>query len=203
MGQRGSTQPEARVLLLGLDNAGKSTLLYKMKHNRLVGTVPTIGFNVEMFDVKRKKKNFALTVWDVGGQTEMRRHWRTFHQDTVAVVFVVDAADRGRAAEAKRELESTLTSEQLRGRPLAVLANKQDVDGAMTVTEIIDNFNLRKTCGNRDWFAQPCSASTGFGLEEALKRIGHMIKPPTESAPNVKENIRDTVNYIKFKSVRR
>uniref|UniRef100_A0A3Q2XTI6 ADP-ribosylation factor-like 14 n=1 Tax=Hippocampus comes TaxID=109280 RepID=A0A3Q2XTI6_HIPCM len=65
MGQRGSTQPEARVLILGLDNAGKSTLLYKMKHDKLVGTVPTVGFNVEMFDVKRKKKNFALTVWDV------------------------------------------------------------------------------------------------------------------------------------------
>ncbi|XP_051943282.1 ADP-ribosylation factor-like protein 14 [Hippocampus zosterae] len=203
MGQRGSTQPEARVLILGLDNAGKSTLLYKMKHDRLVGTVPTVGFNVEMFDVKRKKKNFALTVWDVGGQAEMRRHWRSFHQDTAAVVFVVDSADRARAPEAKRELERTLRSEQLRGSPLAVLANKQDVDGAMTVMEIMDEFNLRRICGNRDWFIQPCSASVGFGLAEALTRIGHMVKLPSESSVTMKENIKDTVNYIRTKSSNR
>ncbi|XP_077414208.1 ADP-ribosylation factor-like protein 14 [Vanacampus margaritifer] len=204
MGQRGSTQPEARVLLLGLDNAGKSTLLYKLKHNTVVGTVPTIGFNVEMLDVKKKKKNFALTVWDVGGQAEMRRHWRSFHQDTAAIVFVVDSADRARAAEARRELESTLKSEQLRGRPLVVLANKQDVDGAMNVSELNDDFNLRRICGDREWYVLPCSASTGVGLPEALKRIGHIVKLPSESSSAaVKENFKDTVNYIKAKSVRR
>ncbi|XP_061694595.1 ADP-ribosylation factor-like protein 14 [Syngnathoides biaculeatus] len=203
MGQRGSTQPEVRVLLLGLDNAGKSSLLYKLKINKFVGTVPTIGFNVEMLDVRKNKKNFALTVWDVGGQAEMRRHWRSFYQDTAAVVFVVDSADRSRVQEAKRELENALRSEQLRGRPLIVLANKQDVDGAMTVSEVKDFFNLRRICAERDWYVQPCSASTGFGLEEALKRVSHMTKLPSESAAHVKENIKGTVNYIRAKSVRR
>lgn len=176
MGLRGSKQPEAHVLLLGLDNAGKSTLLYKLKHNACVSTVPTIGFNVEMFDARKNRKSIALTVWDVGGQGKMREHWTSFYQDAAAVVFVVDSSSRGRLEEARRELENTLRSEQLRGRPLVLLANKQDVNGALTVTEIKDKFNLNKICSDRDWFVQPCSASTGFGVEEAFRRVVQMVK---------------------------
>lgn len=190
MGQRGSKQPQAQVLLLGLDNAGKSTLLYKLKHDAFVTTSPTIGFNVEMLDVKKKTKNIALTVWDVGGQGRMREHWKSFHNDVAAVVFVVDSSDKERLDEAHRELENTLRSEQLRGRPLILLANKQDVNGALTVTEISDRFNLRKTCASRDWYVQPCSASTGYGVEEAFKRVAQMAKLPSDSG-TVKDNIKD------------
>ncbi|KAK1879756.1 ADP-ribosylation factor-like protein 14 [Dissostichus eleginoides] len=144
MGLRGSKQPEAQVLLLGLDNAGKSTLLYKLKHNTCVTTVPTIGFNVEMLEARRTGK----TSYSCGERME----------------------------EARKELEKTLGSEQLRGRPLVLLANKQDVNGALTVTEIKDTFNLRKICSGRDWFVQPCSASTGFGVEEAFRRVVQMVK---------------------------
>nr|XP_057924602.1 ADP-ribosylation factor-like protein 14 [Doryrhamphus excisus] len=203
MGQRGTKHPEVRVLLLGLDNAGKSTLLYKLKHGASFSTVPTIGFNVEMLDVKKRRKNIALTVWDVGGQEQMRRHWRGFHQDTSAVVFVVDSADRERVQEARRELESTLKSEHLRGRPLLLLANKQDIDGAMTVTDLKEAFNLRKICGEREWFVQACSAFMGNGLDDALKRLSHMVKLPSESAATVKENFMDTMDYLKAKSLRR
>ncbi|XP_054623979.1 ADP-ribosylation factor-like protein 14 [Dunckerocampus dactyliophorus] len=203
MGQRGTKQPEVRVLLLGLDNAGKSTLLYKLKHGSSFSTVPTIGFNVEMLDVKKRRKNIALTVWDVGGQAQMRRHWRGFHQDTAAVVFVVDSADRQRVEEARRELESTLKSEHLRGRPVLVLANKQDIGGAMTVTDIKDAFHLKKICGDREWFVQACSAYMGNGVDDALRRVSHMVKLPSESAATVKENFKDTVDYIKAKSLRR
>ncbi|XP_068427640.1 ADP-ribosylation factor-like protein 14 [Clinocottus analis] len=176
MGLRGSKQPEVQVLLLGLDNAGKSTLLYKLKLNACVGTVPTIGFNVEMLEGKKNGKNIALTVWDVGGQGRMREHWPSFYQDAAAVVFVVDSSGRERLEEARRELEVTLKSELLRGRPLVLLANKQDVNGALTATEIKDSFSLRKLCSGRDWFVQPCSASTGFGVEEAFKRVVQMVK---------------------------
>ncbi|XP_054452422.1 ADP-ribosylation factor-like protein 14 [Anoplopoma fimbria] len=176
MGLSSSKQPEAQVLLLGLDNAGKSTFLYKLKHNACVTTVPTIGFNVEMLDARKNRKNIALTVWDVGGQGRMREYWPSFHQDAAAIVFVVDSSGRERLEEARGELESTLRSEPLRGRPLVLLANKQDVNGALTVTEIMDMFNLRKICSGRDWFILPCSASTGFGVEEAFRRVVQMIK---------------------------
>ncbi|KAM7400680.1 hypothetical protein PAMA_005060 [Pampus argenteus] len=199
MGQLGSKQPEARVLLLGLDNAGKSTLLYKLKHDVNVNTVPTIGFNVEMFEARKNMKRIALTVWDVGGQVKMRQYWRNFHQDTAAVVFVVDSSDGKRLQEARRELENTLRSDQLRHRPLMVVANKQDVDGALTATEIKDQLHLRKTCSDRDWFVQPCSSSTGVGVEEAFRRLVQMVKLPSDSGA-MKDNIKATVHYLKSSS---
>ncbi|XP_047445427.1 ADP-ribosylation factor-like protein 14 [Mugil cephalus] len=196
MGLGASKRPEVQVLLLGLDNAGKSTLLYKLKHNTRVGTVPTIGFNVEMFEARKNGKTIALTLWDIGGQGRMRQHWEDFHQNASAIVFVVDSSDRGRLNEAQRELENTLRGEHLKGRPLILLANKQDVDNAVTVTELKDRFNLKKTCSGRDWFVQPCSATTGFGVEDAFRQVVQMVKLPSDSGA-VKENIKDTVHYIR------
>lgn len=185
--------------MLGLDNAGKSTLLYKLKHDGSVTTVPTIGFNVEMMDAMKNRRNIAITVWDVGGQRGMREHWKSFHHDAAAVVFVVDSSDLERLDEARRELENTLRSEQLRGRPLVLVANKQDVSGALTVTEITDRFNLRKLCPDRGWFVQPCSASTGYGVEEAFKRVVQMAKLPSDPGA-MKDNIKGTVQYIRTNS---
>ncbi|XP_062260829.1 ADP-ribosylation factor-like protein 14 [Platichthys flesus] len=199
MGLRGSKLPEVQVLLLGLDNAGKSTLLYKLKHHACVSTVPTIGFNVEMMEARKSGKNIALILWDVGGQRKMREHWRGFHQDAGAVVFVVDSSDRTRLEEARRELEKTLRSEQLTGRPLILFANKQDVNGALTVTEIKDRFHLGKMCHGRDWFVQPCSASTGVGVEEAFRRVIQLVKLPSEPGA-MKDNIKDKVHYLRASS---
>lgn len=190
------SKPQVQVLLLGLDNAGKSTLLYKLKHNTSVSTVPTIGFNVEMLEARKNRRKIAITIWDVGGQGNMRDHWPNFYQNAGAIVFVVDSADQERLNEAQRELERTLRNDELRGRPLILLANKQDVDGALNVTEMKDRFNMRKICQERDCFVQPCSASTGFGVEEAFKRVVQVVKLPSEPGA-VKENIKDTVHYLR------
>ncbi|XP_068604843.1 ADP-ribosylation factor-like protein 14 [Brachionichthys hirsutus] len=201
MGLHGSKQPEAQVLILGLDKAGKSTLLYKLRHDACVSTVPTIGFNVEMLEARKKSVNFILTLWDIGGQAKMRAHWKSFHQDAAAVVFVVDSSEKERLEEARKELENTLRSEQLRGLPLIILANKQDVDGALTATEISDTFNLKKICSTRDWFIQPCSAKTGFGVQEALKRLVQLVKLPSDTA-TVKDSIKETVHNLAASSRR-
>lgn len=198
MGLLGS-KPQAQILMLGLDNAGKSTLLYKLKHDANVTTVPTIGFNVEMMDAVKNRRNIALTVWDVGGQKGMREHWKSFHHDAAAVVFVVDSSDLERLEEARHELENTLRSEQLRGRPLMLIANKQDVSGSLTVTEITDRFHLKKLCPGRAWFVQPCSASTGYGVEEAFKRVVQMAKLPSDTGA-MRDNIKGTVHYIRTNS---
>lgn len=190
------SKPQVQVLLLGLDNAGKSTLLYKLKHNTSVSTVPTIGFNVEMLEARKNRRKIAITIWDVGGQGNMRDHWPNFYQNAGAIVFVVDSADQERLNEARRELERTLRNDELRGRPLILLANKQDVNGALNVTEMKDRFNMRKICQERDCFVQPCSASTGFGVEEAFKRVVQVVKLPSEPGA-VKDNIKDTVHYLR------
>lgn len=103
MGVRGSKpQKQAQVLLLGLDGSGKTTMLYRLKYNESVMTVPTVGFNVETLDTDRS--SLGLTVWDVGGQKKMRPHWRHYYADTAGLLFVVDSCDQKRMDEARKEL---------------------------------------------------------------------------------------------------
>ncbi|KAM8839497.1 ADP-ribosylation factor-like protein 14 [Synchiropus picturatus] len=196
MGLGGSRQPEVRVLILGLDDAGKTTFLYRLKHKLSVETVPTIGFNVEMVEAKKKGKNILLTMWDVGGQDSMRSHWEEYYHDTAAVVFVLDSSARRGFGKARQELEKILKNDKLRGRPLILIANKQDVDTALTVTEIKERFNLRKICLGRDWTALPCSASTGVGVEEAFEHIVHLVGMPSDPRA-MRESFKDTVHYLK------
>ena len=89
---------------MGLDNAGKTTILYKLKLGEVVTTIPTIGFNVESVEYK----NVNMTVWDVGGQTKIRPLWQHYFENTDAIIFAVDCADAGRLEEAKNELDIVL-----------------------------------------------------------------------------------------------
>uniref|UniRef100_A0A672M3V8 ADP-ribosylation factor-like protein 14 n=1 Tax=Sinocyclocheilus grahami TaxID=75366 RepID=A0A672M3V8_SINGR len=166
--------------------AGKSTLLYKLKYNEDFYTVPTVEFNVEMIEAKKNRDKITLTVWDVGGQIKMRAHWRNFYQDTAGIVFIVDSSDIKRLDEAKSVLEQTLKSDHLRGLPMVVLANTQDIVGAAMVTEITEQFNLIKSCSYQDWFIQPCSALTGAGLVDGFRRVAHLVKMTPENN-NIKE----------------
>ncbi|KAG9348327.1 hypothetical protein JZ751_002062 [Albula glossodonta] len=197
MGQQSSKPPaESRILMLGLDDAGKSTLLYKLKYNEAVVTVPTIGFNVEM--IETEKKASSLTVWDIGGQKKMRTHWVHFYQDTAGLIFVVDGSNRRRLNEAKRQFDEVLKNEHLKRIPVVVLANKQDLPGVMGAEEITKKLGLRKTCSDRDWFVQPCSARTGAGLEDGFRRMVQFIRTPSLLSD---EHIRDTVNHLKATAI--
>jgi small GTP-binding protein len=89
------------VFLVGLDAAGKTTILYKLKLGEIVTTIPTIGFNVETVEYK----NICFTVWDVGGQDKIRPLWRHYFQNTQGLIFVVDSNDRERITEAQDELQ--------------------------------------------------------------------------------------------------
>jgi len=88
---------EMRILMVGLDAAGKTTILYKLKLGEVVTTIPTIGFNVETVEYK----NISFTVWDVGGQDKIRPLWRHYYQNTQGVIFVVDSNDRDRIDDSK------------------------------------------------------------------------------------------------------
>src|SRR5574343_1258217 len=95
---------EIRILILGLDNAGKTTLLYKLQLNQVIETVPTIGFNLETVTYK----NLKLQVWDLGGQGTIRPYWRCYYPNTNAVIYVVDSADKERIEVAKQEMYAML-----------------------------------------------------------------------------------------------
>ena len=108
------------MIIIGLDNAGKTTILYKLHLGEIVTTVPTVGFNVETMHYEGLK----FQVWDLGGQTGLRPYWRCYYQDTNAVVFVVDSVDRERLEFSKQELEIMLQEDELSGVPVLILANK-------------------------------------------------------------------------------
>uniref|UniRef100_A0A3P8X2W2 ADP-ribosylation factor 1-like n=1 Tax=Cynoglossus semilaevis TaxID=244447 RepID=A0A3P8X2W2_CYNSE len=129
---------EMRILMVGLDAAGKTTILYKLKLGEIVTTIPTIGFNVETVEYK----NISFTVWDVGGQDKIRPLWRHYFQNTQGLIFVVDSNDRERIGEAKDELCRMLSEDELRDAALLVFANKQDLPNACNAAEITDKLNL-------------------------------------------------------------
>ena len=123
---------KANILMLGLDSAGKTTILYKLKLDTVVTTIPTIGFNVESV----KFKSLNMTIWDVGGQEKIRSLWRHYYQNVDAVIFVIDSNDGGRLDEVSKELHSLMAEDQLRDVTLLLLCNKQDLPHAETVQTI-------------------------------------------------------------------
>ena len=161
---------QVRLLMVGLDAAGKTTMLYKLKLGEVVTTIPTIGFNVETVEYK----NISFTVWDVGGKDKIRPLLRHYYQNTQGVIFVVDSNDRDRMAEAQHELQHMLSEDELREAKLLVFANKQDLPDAMTVAEISNSLGL-STLRNRDWFIQPTSAPAGDGLYEGLDWLSKAV----------------------------
>ncbi|KAF4716884.1 Arf GTPase arf1, partial [Perkinsus olseni] len=154
---------EMRILMVGLDAAGKTTILYKLKLGEVVTTIPTIGFNVETVEYK----NISFTVWDVGGQDKIRPLWRHYYQNTQGLIFVVDSNDRDRMDDAKEELHRMLNEEELRDACVLVFANKQDLPNAMTAAEVTEKLGLH-SLRHRNWYIQSACATTGDGLYEGL-----------------------------------
>ncbi|KJX93761.1 unnamed protein product [Zymoseptoria tritici ST99CH_1A5] len=154
---------EIRILILGLDNAGKTTLLYRLKIGEVVTTIPTIGFNVESVTYR----NLAFNVWDLGGQTSIRPYWRCYYANTAAVVFVIDSTDVERLHTAQEELKAMLDEDELRDAALLVFANKQDQPGAKGAGDISEALKLGEL-KDRNWSIMACSAVTGKGVTEGM-----------------------------------
>ncbi|MBA0750524.1 hypothetical protein Gogos_001935 [Gossypium gossypioides] len=189
---------EMRILMVGLDAAGKTTILYKLKLGEIVTTIPTIGefdsnsnfhgkrksifdcfgmgclringFNVETVEYK----NISFTVWDVGGQDKIRPLWRHYFQNTQGLIFVVDSNDRDRVVEARDELHRMLNEDELRDAVLLVFANKQDLPNAMNAAEITDKLGLH-SLRQRHWYIQSTCATSGEGLYEGLDWLSSNI----------------------------
>jgi len=157
---------EFRILMLGLDNSGKTTALKQLAGEDVDHITPTQGFNIKSV----QHSGFKLNVWDIGGQKHIRPYWKNYYENTDAIVYMVDSSDRRRTDEAAEELQGLLEEELLSGAPVLVYANKQDLLNAMTAAEVMKELEL-DSLKDRWVHVQACSAKTGEGLEDGMAQL--------------------------------
>ncbi|CAG0883406.1 unnamed protein product [Darwinula stevensoni] len=162
---------EHKILIVGLDNAGKTTILYQLLLNEVVHTSPTIGSNVE----EVVWKNLHFIMWDLGGQESLRVSWSTYYSNTEFIILVIDSTDRERVSIAKSELYKMLAHDELNKAAVLIYANKQDVKGGMSAAEISRHLNLTSVKGHK-WQIQSCCALTGEGLYQGLEWIASHLR---------------------------
>jgi ADP-ribosylation factor-like protein 2 len=158
-----------RLLILGLDNAGKTTILKKFCGEPIDKIEPTLGFNIKSLEYK----GFSLALWDIGGQRSIRAYWKNYFESTDGLIWVIDSADRLRAELCREELLTLLNQEKLAGASLLLFANKQDIAGAMSSEEISQVLQLETNSiyQNRHWSITSCSAITGEGLADGIEWV--------------------------------
>lgn len=146
---------EMRILILGLDNAGKTTIVKHLKGEDVHTVSPTLGFDINTMEFD----GYRLNLWDVGGQQTIRAYWRNYFEQTDGIIWVIDSADTLRLPDCRSELEGLLKEERLAGASLLVLANKQDLGGALDTESIAKQLALHDVVGRkRHWQVFPCSA---------------------------------------------
>jgi len=162
----------SRIVMLGLDAAGKTTILYKLKLDETVSTIPTIGFNVETV---KHSKSVSFTVWDIGGQQKLRPLWKHYLKGTDGLIFVVDCWDFSRVDEVREELSNLLSLPEMQDVPIMIFGNKQDMRGAVNPPQLIEQLHMNRY-NNHSWYVQGTCAVTGEGIWEGIEIIAEMIK---------------------------
>ncbi|XP_053425425.1 putative ADP-ribosylation factor-like protein 5C isoform X3 [Nycticebus coucang] len=155
---------EHKVIIVGLDNAGKTTILYQLLMNEVVHTCPTIGSNVE--EIVLRKTHFIM--WDIGGQEALRSAWNMYYSNTEFIILVIDSTDRDRLLTTREELYKMLAHEALREASVLIFANKQDRKDSMSTGEISQLLTL-SAIKDHSWHIQGCCALTGEGLPAGLQ----------------------------------
>ena len=163
---------KAKILMLGLDSAGKTTMLYRLKLNETVSTNPTIGFNIETVT---PVKNVTFTVWDVGGQDKIRGTWKKYLDNTGGLVYVVDSADTLQIKKCKEELQWILDADNMKDVPVVIFANKQDLPGALPPSEVANELDMHKM-HNRQWHVQGTCGLNGNGIDEGMHKLARLVK---------------------------
>ncbi|GLI70989.1 hypothetical protein VaNZ11_016096 [Volvox africanus] len=169
---------EFHVLILGVDKAGKTNVLERLKtiFTQSIGLdpgkiLPTVGLNVGRIEAHKNN----IVFWDLGGQSGLRSIWDKYYSEAHAIVYVVDAANRSRFEESKVALDRMLEHRELTGAPLLIMANKQDLDGAATSQEVGQAFSIERVEG-RQFKVLPVSAYTGQGLKEGVEWLVETVR---------------------------
>ncbi|XP_013114287.1 ADP-ribosylation factor-like protein 3 isoform X2 [Stomoxys calcitrans] len=159
---RPNPEKEVRILLLGLDNAGKTTILKQLANEEITTVTPTAGFNIKSVAAD----GFKLNVWDIGGQWKIRPYWKNYFANTDVLIYVIDCTDRERLGETGNELFEMLMDNRLKQVPLLVFANKQDLPNAMSSSEVAEAIGLVRL-EERTWQIKACSAVEGMGIKQS------------------------------------
>ncbi|KRF83253.1 ADP-ribosylation factor-like protein 3 isoform X1 [Drosophila virilis] len=188
---RPNPEKEARILLLGLDNAGKTTILKQLASEDITTVsileqmrlcfpnsrsnasqvTPTAGFNIKSVAAD----GFKLNVWDIGGQWKIRPYWKNYFANTDVLIYVIDCTDRKRLSEAGSELFEMLMDNRLKRVPLLVFANKQDLPSAMSASEVAEALGLVRL-EERTWEIKACTAVDGTGIKEGMDWVCKNMK---------------------------
>ncbi|KAM9454420.1 ADP-ribosylation factor-like protein 13B isoform 2-T2 [Clarias gariepinus] len=157
------------LVMVGLDNAGKTATVRGIQGESPVDVAPTVGFS----KVDLKQGKFEVTIFDLGGGKRIRGIWKNYYSESYGVVFVVDSSDVQRIQETRDTMAEVLRHPRIAGKPVLVLANKQDRDGAMAEADIIESLSLEKLVNENKCLCQiePCSAVLGYGkkLDKSIK----------------------------------
>ena len=159
-------KPEPNILILGLDNAGKTTLLNYLTHENNKNTTTTKGVNAKSIQCGGIKIN----VYDLGGQKAIRDYWKFYYDKVDALIYVVDASDDARIAECNGAFQELLKDEKLVKVPVLAYGNKTDLPNCLEPDEIIQKLEMDNITG-RDWSLYACSALTGKGVEDGIKWV--------------------------------
>ncbi|CAM9613262.1 unnamed protein product [Lampetra planeri] len=164
------------VTLLGLDSAGKTALLYRLKLGEFLHTTPTVSFNTERLRLQHAPGlAVSFHFWDVGGQEKLRPLWRSYVRGADGLVFVADASDPERLEEARCELLRVSRLPECQGVPVLVAASKSDLPGALPADEVGRRVGATQLSPHTAWRAQAVSARTGAGVAEALHQLHEVI----------------------------
>mmetsp|Transcript_9949 Transcript_9949/g.11543 ORF Transcript_9949/g.11543 Transcript_9949/m.11543 type:complete len:186 (-) Transcript_9949:676-1233(-) len=176
LGMLGVTKEKVNVLIVGLDNSGKTTIIERLKvsstkkNTPAVEVTPTVGFNVDTFT----KGGLGFTVFDMSGAGRYRNLWEQYYKDCQAVIFVIDASDKLRMCVAKDELDLMLKHKDLKRVPLLFFANKMDIPSALTPVECATACKL-DDIKDKPWQIVPSNALTGEGLQKGVDWLAEFI----------------------------
>lgn len=158
---------QIRVLILGLDNAGKTTIVKRLMGENVQDVHPTLGFSIKTVP----RGSLTLNIWDVGGQKSLRPFWHNYFEKTDCLIWVVDATALGRLEDCKNELHATLNEDRLAGAGLLIFVNKMDAIDPKSCDSILERIHSElelSQLAKHQYKVLGCSAYTGYNIEEGF-----------------------------------